>query len=156
MPNKPPKGTSVKSFGWVLIMNVFLRMLSINFIIVFSNRYPAVGLCFISLCFALLAAGLFKWKPYNNKWITLEEGVLTILFTLICYMGAAKNFMQYHVLSENYEIEIVQCDFWITILAITLVLILAFGLVFAFVNRVKKDILSGSFRRQRLMVEFYV
>jgi hypothetical protein len=55
VPEEPPDGTSVKSFGWVLIMNVFCRMLSVNAIIVFSNRYPAVGLCFISLVFGLLA-----------------------------------------------------------------------------------------------------
>jgi hypothetical protein len=51
VPDKPPRKWSVKSYGWVLIMNVFLRMLWVNFCIVFSNRYPAVGLCFISLCF---------------------------------------------------------------------------------------------------------
>ena len=54
VPDKAPYKYSVKGFGWVLIMNVFLRMLSVNFIIVFSNRYPAVGLCFISLVFGLL------------------------------------------------------------------------------------------------------
>ena len=46
---------NVKAFGWVLIVNVFIRMMSVNFLIVSSNRYPAVGLCFIALCFGLIA-----------------------------------------------------------------------------------------------------
>ena len=142
VPDEPMPGTSVKSFGWVLMMNVFLRMLSVNFIIVFSNRYPAVGLCFISLVFGLLAAGLFKWKPYNNAYITLEEGTLTILFTLICYLGAAKNFFQYHVAMENYEYEIIMCDLFITIFALSIIFIIALGLIIAFINRVKKDLIG--------------
>jgi hypothetical protein len=156
VPDKPPSKFSVKGFGWVLIMNVFLRMLWVNFCIVFSNRYPAVGLCFISLCFGLLSAGLFFWKPYNNPWITFEEGILTIMFTLICYLGASKTFFQYHQLSDNYEYEIIMCDFWIIVNAIGIIVILALGLIIAFYNKLKKDVLGFNFRRQRLMIEFYV
>ena len=68
--------------------------------------------------------------------------MLTIMFTLICFLGAAKNFFQYHVLSENYESEILACDFWITVLALSILFLIILGLTIAFVNRLKKEIVG--------------
>ena len=82
-----------------------------------------------------MAAGLFKWKPYNNMWITFEEGILTIMFTLLTYLGASKTFFQYHNIPENYEWEIAQCDFWITFNAIGIIVIILIGLGVAFFNK---------------------
>jgi hypothetical protein len=65
-----------------------------------------------------------------------------MLFTLICFCGAAKNFFQYHVLSDSYECEIIACDFYITVFALTIIATLFIGLCIAFVNRIKKDMVG--------------
>jgi hypothetical protein len=78
------------------------------------------------------------------------------MFTMICYLGASKTFFQYHVLSDNYEYEIISCDFWIVVNALGIIFIIALGLMIAFINRIKKDLRGANFRKQRLLIEFYV
>jgi hypothetical protein len=123
---KPVFKASPLTYGWVMIINVFFRQLSVTTVIVLFSGFPGAGVGIISLIYLLLGVSLAYFRPYIDDRLSINESLFTIAFSFLCFLVCLKTFYTDHTLTHRYTNEIAYCD---TLIFTTSIFIIIFIVV---------------------------
>ncbi len=83
-------------YGWVVVINLFVRELSGNILGAILHDKPAVNLGLMAILYGALLCGLSWFQPYESNFVSNQESFLTSCLGVLCWAGA-----MYTLMSEN-------------------------------------------------------
>jgi len=121
---------SFLTYGWVLLINTFLRQFALQYCVVMTTDFPIFGSCGQSIVFMANFALLINLQPYQAQLLNIQETVLIGCMAVLTMGGSFNELLIDHESADDYAVIISRVGTIIDVLVIVILIIVGLTVLY--------------------------
>jgi len=93
-------------YGWILVINTFVRQVSLMLTVVFSTSFPPFGAAGQSLIFIINFLAVCANRPYASDLLNFQEALLMACMAALTFLATFKELLEGHNRANDYPLTV--------------------------------------------------
>ena len=149
----PLLGGNVVRFGYVILINLYVKSISLNFVVNRNQDFPGLLLSLLALCYGGFLILCFLLRPYRDKPISFAEAFLTMCFAIICQAAGLMQWFGGNRNAHLFETQLTLLELTVNAMAYIIIIftVLFFGL--NCIEKLRVLMRDSDVRKKRLLMD---